>query len=208
MLARRIRSASCRWCMPRSRPPDGRSQISMALRSDRGPARSPAFASAAVSRRGSPLAPICRSRRSPRSRRWRRRSFAPAAGAAWWLVSMRGCGRSTLLPMRAHDDEWREWVAPSVDVPAEARRVVALDAGEWFGAGNGFAAYPELAPAARAVARSRRCAADGTIDRGAGAAAAGRRRRGCRRRRGAVLRAPSRCADRRRAGRRRSALTR
>ncbi len=50
-----------------------------------------------------------------------------------------------LAAFTRHDDEWREWVAPSVEVPAEARRVVGVDRAERFGAGNGFAAYPELA---------------------------------------------------------------
>jgi tRNA threonylcarbamoyladenosine biosynthesis protein TsaB len=44
-----------------------------------------------------------------------------------------------------YDDGWQELVAPSVELPAEARRVVRADGGEWFGAGNGFAAYPALA---------------------------------------------------------------
>jgi len=44
-----------------------------------------------------------------------------------------------------HDDGWAEQLAPSVELPAEARRVVRGDGEEWFGAGNGFAAYPALA---------------------------------------------------------------
>lgn len=42
------------------------------------------------------------------------------------------------------DEEWQEWTAPSVEPPAEARRMPSGDDLEWFGAGNGFAAYPAL----------------------------------------------------------------
>jgi tRNA threonylcarbamoyladenosine biosynthesis protein TsaB len=44
-----------------------------------------------------------------------------------------------------HDDGWLERVAPSVELPAEVRRVVSADGEAWFAAGNGFAAYPPLA---------------------------------------------------------------
>ena len=40
------------------------------------------------------------------------------------------------------DDEWREWAASAVMPPADVRRP-SDDA--WWGAGNGFAAYPALA---------------------------------------------------------------
>jgi tRNA threonylcarbamoyladenosine biosynthesis protein TsaB len=39
---------------------------------------------------------------------------------------------------------WREVAAPSVVPPAEVFRPAAVDAAGWFGAGNGFAAYPAL----------------------------------------------------------------
>ena len=39
------------------------------------------------------------------------------------------------------DGRWREVVAPAVVAPAE----VALPGGRWFGAGDGFAAYPDVA---------------------------------------------------------------
>ena len=42
-------------------------------------------------------------------------------------------------------DLWREIAAPAVLTPAEVVRRHALDATDWFGAGNGFAAYPGLA---------------------------------------------------------------
>jgi tRNA threonylcarbamoyladenosine biosynthesis protein TsaB len=41
--------------------------------------------------------------------------------------------------------EWREMAAPSVVPPAEVLRGHPVDAGGWYGAGNGFAAYPALA---------------------------------------------------------------
>ena len=43
------------------------------------------------------------------------------------------------------DDEWQEWAAPSVESPADARRAGSGDDAQWYGAGNGFAAYPALA---------------------------------------------------------------
>ena len=43
------------------------------------------------------------------------------------------------------DDQWREWAAPMVQPPAEARRAASADDADWHGAGNGFAAYPVLA---------------------------------------------------------------
>ena len=46
-----------------------------------------------------------------------------------------------------HDGgRWREVAAPAVLPPAELARHPLLDGADWFGAGNGFAAYPELAP--------------------------------------------------------------
>jgi tRNA threonylcarbamoyladenosine biosynthesis protein TsaB len=45
----------------------------------------------------------------------------------------------------AHDGgQWREVAPPSVVAPAELRRVRAIGDADWFGAGNGFAAYPAL----------------------------------------------------------------
>ena len=43
------------------------------------------------------------------------------------------------------DDHWREWAEPSVEPPAEAGRAASADDADWYGAGNGFAAYPLLA---------------------------------------------------------------
>ena len=43
------------------------------------------------------------------------------------------------------DDQWRECAAPSVEPPSEARRASSADDADWFGAGNGFAAYAALA---------------------------------------------------------------
>ena len=40
---------------------------------------------------------------------------------------------------------WREIAAPAVMPPAEASRKRLVASGDWFGAGNGFAAYPALA---------------------------------------------------------------
>ena len=40
---------------------------------------------------------------------------------------------------------WREVAVASVLPPAEVFRARLLDAGDWFGAGNGYAAYPALA---------------------------------------------------------------
>jgi tRNA threonylcarbamoyladenosine biosynthesis protein TsaB len=40
-----------------------------------------------------------------------------------------------------HDDRWRETLPPAVLKPAD----VSVPDGEWFGAGEGFSAYPELA---------------------------------------------------------------
>ena len=50
-----------------------------------------------------------------------------------------------MLPMRATTTRGWNGSRPSVELPAEARRVVASRRREWFGAGNGFAAYPALA---------------------------------------------------------------
>ena len=47
--------------------------------------------------------------------------------------------------MRATASAWREVAVPSVLPPAEVSRALLLDAGDWFGAGNGYAAYPVLA---------------------------------------------------------------
>ena len=44
-----------------------------------------------------------------------------------------------------HGGEWRELVPPSVVPPAEVVRVLPIEAADWHGAGNGFAAYPALA---------------------------------------------------------------
>lgn len=43
------------------------------------------------------------------------------------------------------DDTWREPTPPSVMPPAVVSRPPSADDGSWFGAGNGFAAYPALA---------------------------------------------------------------
>jgi tRNA threonylcarbamoyladenosine biosynthesis protein TsaB len=40
---------------------------------------------------------------------------------------------------------WREVASPSVLPPAEVSRARHLDVGDWFGAGNGYVAYPLLA---------------------------------------------------------------
>ena len=42
-------------------------------------------------------------------------------------------------------DPWRELAAPEVLPPDAVRREHPLEAADWFGAGNGFAAYPGLA---------------------------------------------------------------
>jgi tRNA threonylcarbamoyladenosine biosynthesis protein TsaB len=44
------------------------------------------------------------------------------------------------------DEEWRESMTPSVVSPADLVRPASNVGAEWFGAGNGFAAYPALAP--------------------------------------------------------------
>ena len=46
---------------------------------------------------------------------------------------------------RADDGAWREWMAPSVLPPVGVTGLPSLDDREWFGLGNGFAAYPALA---------------------------------------------------------------
>ena len=43
------------------------------------------------------------------------------------------------------DDAWRESSAPAVMAPADIRREPSPAPPDWFGAGNGFAAYPALA---------------------------------------------------------------
>ena len=43
------------------------------------------------------------------------------------------------------DDAWRESSAPAVMAPAAIRREPSPAPPDWFGAGNGFAAYPALA---------------------------------------------------------------
>jgi tRNA threonylcarbamoyladenosine biosynthesis protein TsaB len=122
----------------------GARRVSMALRSDRAPARSPAYASAAVLRRDSRLASICRSRRFPRSPRSRRRSFAPGLEPRGGVSRCADAGGLSCR-LCAHDDGWLERVAPSVELPAEATACVRPIGEEWYGAGNGFAAYPALA---------------------------------------------------------------
>jgi tRNA threonylcarbamoyladenosine biosynthesis protein TsaB len=42
------------------------------------------------------------------------------------------------------DGGWREWAPPSVVPPAEAPRALPADCARAYGAGNGFAAYPDL----------------------------------------------------------------
>lgn len=44
-------------------------------------------------------------------------------------------------------DAWREIAPPSVVPPAEVSRAGLAEESDWFGAGNGFAAYPALGPA-------------------------------------------------------------
>jgi tRNA threonylcarbamoyladenosine biosynthesis protein TsaB len=41
-------------------------------------------------------------------------------------------------------DEWHERTAPSVEPPSAARRISGAHDPDWFGAGNGYAAYPSL----------------------------------------------------------------
>jgi len=41
-------------------------------------------------------------------------------------------------------DQWREAAPPAVVAPDAVRRVDSVGAGDWHGAGNGFAAYPAL----------------------------------------------------------------
>ena len=101
---------------------------------------------AAASRRGWRSAPICRSCRSPRSRRSRRRRGARTARRACSRASMRGCARSTSPPTRATTTSWRDASRRRSLPPDDVGRVLPVDAGTWFGAGDGFAAYPELAP--------------------------------------------------------------
>ncbi len=43
------------------------------------------------------------------------------------------------------DDQWQEITGPSVEPPSEARRAVNAGDADWYGAGNGFEAYPTLA---------------------------------------------------------------
>lgn len=49
-------------------------------------------------------------------------------------------------------DGWREVATPAVLPPADVRNVHAARGGPWFGAGNGFAAYPGLGSALRLAA--------------------------------------------------------
>lgn len=42
-------------------------------------------------------------------------------------------------------NRWREAIAPAVLPPAEVVRPRFLDAADWYGAGSGYVAYPELA---------------------------------------------------------------
>jgi len=50
-----------------------------------------------------------------------------------------------LAAYRRDDGLWREAVAPAVVPPSRAAEICVVDGGAWRGAGNGFAAYPELA---------------------------------------------------------------
>ena len=42
-------------------------------------------------------------------------------------------------------DEWQESMPPAVMPPGDVRCALSIGSAEWFGAGNGFAAYPALA---------------------------------------------------------------
>ena len=173
----RTRSACCRWCAPCSPTPDGRSRVSTASRSAPAPARSPACASAAASRRDSRLAPTCRSCRFPRSRRSRRKSFAPAAGATCSRVSMRGCARSTSPPMRAPTTGGGNGRAVG-RCRRPRRRARSCRADDGSGSAPAMAS-PRIRRSRRSLRsrrRRRRCAPDGAVDRRARAAAARRRR--------------------------------
>ena len=127
---------------------------------------------------------------------------ARTAGRACSPASMRGCARSTSPPTRATAtagaNRRRRAVLPPPRSTSRCRT-----RGDWFGAGNGFAAYPDARAAARARARRRDDArptrasigelALPRLAAGEGVGAA---------RRAAALRAPSRRADHRRARRR------
>ena len=202
---RRTRSACCRWCARRSPRPDGRSRSSTASRSARGPDRSPAFASAAASRRDSRSARIFRSIAVPDARGARAGSVRRRHG---WTRGRRVSRCADARGLRRRCTSATATGGGNVGAPVgrPPPRCVCAPAR--------CATRSARAMASPRIRRSRRssslaavdadAAADGAVDRRARAAAARRGRGRRRRRRAAALRAPPRGADDRRARRRRA----
>src|ERR1041384_4571347 len=128
----------------------------MPWRSVPGPGRSPACESPAASRRAWPFRAAFRCSACRPSRRWRRSPARRASSPA----SMRGCAKCIMRRCNAKTTHriWQEVVAARCAAPG----ALELPAGDWIGAGNGFAVYgnlglkkvlPEVHPTAMAVAR-------------------------------------------------------
>ena len=182
-----------------------RSPISTASRSAPAPARSPACASLAASRRASRSARRCRSCRSPTLEALAQEAWRTPRRATRARVPRRAHARGLRRGLRARRRRLARGAAPpAVLQPGDVAALPATAHGSAPAMVSPRIRRLRSALALRGVDAT--IVPDGARDRRAGAAAPGRGRGGRRRARAAAVCAPPRRADDRRARRRRAAL--